>query len=363
MAEAPSASTRPHTSLTTTDAPEGGANILGDRRPRARGRHKGRRWLVQLGAYFATICALITINFLVPRMMPGNPVQALAAKGSTTFTFGQQGQVALERYYGLDRSLVSQFGHYLSQLAHGDLGWSIVTNAPVGDDLARRMPWTLLLIGTSLLLATALGLVAGVHSGWRRGRALDRGLLTVLLSVREFPTFLLGSLLLLLFAVKLGWLPISGAETAFSSLGPGGSILDIGRHLLLPALVLSVGLTAGSFLIMRAGMVNELGADYLLWGRAKGLRERRLKYNYAARNALLPVVSLTALQLGFVVTGDVLIERIFSYPGVGNLIFESINSRDYPAIQGAFLFVAVSVITVNALADVFYRRLDPRTSS
>jgi peptide/nickel transport system permease protein len=362
MAQAPSTTTTPPAPA-GVDAPGAGEDAAGAGRGRTGGRHDGRRWIVQLGAYLATIFALVTINFLVPRMMPGDPVQALAAKGSNNFTFGKQGQEALARYYGLDRPLVSQYGRYLSQLAHGDLGRSIVTNAPVGDDLSRRMPWTLLLIGTSLLLATALGLVAGVHSGWRRGRALDRGLLTVLLSVREFPTFLLGSLLLLLFAVKLGWVPVSGAETAFSNLGPAARAVDIGRHLVLPALVLSVGLTAGSFLIMRAGMVNELGADYLLWGRAKGLREHRLKYNYAARNALLPVVSLTALQMGFVVTGDVLIERIFSYPGVGNLIFESINSRDYPAIQGAFLFVAVSVISANGLADLLYRRLDPRTSA
>lgn len=357
--EAPSTTAQIDSAVTASDGQAGKS-----RTPSwEQGRRHGQRWLVQLGGYGATIFALVTINFLVPRMMPGNPVDALAAQGSTNFTFGKQGQVALARYYGLDRPLIAQYGRYLSQLAHGDLGHSIISNAPVGADLARRMPWTLLLIGTSLLLATAIGLVAGVQSGWHRGRSVDRSLLTVLLSVREFPTFLLGSLLLLFFAVKLGWLPVSGAETAFSSPGLGGRVVDIGRHLLLPAFVLSVGLTAGSFLIMRAGMVNELGADYLLWGRAKGLRQRRLKYNYAARNALLPVVSLTALQMGFVVTGDVLIERVFSYPGVGNLIFQSINSRDYPTIQGAFLFVAVSVITANALADLLYRRLDPRTSS
>ncbi len=271
--------------------------------------------------------------------------------------------MSLEKYYGIDRPLPQQFGNYLARLRHGDLGRTIATNTPVREELARRLPWTILLIGSSLLLATAIGLALGVHSGWRRGRRTDRALLVGLLAVREFPPFLLGSLLLFVLAVKLRWLPLFGAETPFSSSHSTVSrALDIGKHLVLPALVLTIGLTAGSFMIMRAGMVNELGADYLLLGRAKGLPERKLKYRYAARNALLPVVSLTALQLSFVVTGDALIERVFAYPGLGNLIFTSITARDYPAIQGAFLVVALSVVTFNALADMLYHHLDPRTS-
>ncbi|MEO7556500.1 MAG: ABC transporter permease, partial [Acidimicrobiales bacterium] len=299
----------------------------------------------------------------LPRLMPGDPIESLAAQSSSNFTFGEQSRLNFEKYYGLDKPLPQQFGHYLNQLAHGDLGRSIGTNQPVRNELLRRLPWTILLVGTSLVVATLLGLVAGVHSGWKRGRRADRFLLTALLAVREFPAFLLGTLLLFLFAVTLDWLPLFGAEThTLAHQGLGERVVDIGQHLLLPATVLTVGLMAGAFLLMRAGMVSELGADHLLLGRAKGLRERRLKYRYAARNALLPVVSLTALQLGFAVSGDVLIERVFSYPGLGSLIFESINSRDYPSMQGAFLLIAVSVITLNALADLLYRRLDPRTT-
>jgi peptide/nickel transport system permease protein len=306
---------------------------------------------------------LITLNFALPRLMPGDPIDALIAQSSTNFTFGEQSRAALERYYGVNKPMSQQYTHYLGRLARGDMGRSIATNAPVSDEIRRRLPWTLLLMGTSIVLATVVGVVAGVHAGWRRDRPLDRTLLAVLLAVREFPAFLLASILLFVFAVKLGWLPLFGAETAFSNAGIGGRVGDIAKHLLLPALVLTVGLTAGTYLVMRAGMVNELGADYLVLGRVKGLRERRLKYRYAARNALLPVLSLTALQIGFLVTGDVLIERVFAYPGLGNLIFESIGSRDYPTIQGAFLVVSVSVVTVNALADAFYRRLDPRAAS
>jgi len=328
-------------------------------------RRRGwRRRTRALASYLALVFVLVTLNFLLPRAMPGNPIDGLLAQGSVGFTLGEQNRAALEEYYGLDGSLGSQYGDYLSGLARGDLGRSIVSNAPVRKDIAGRLPWTALLVGSSILLSTIVGLIAGVHSGWRRDRPMDRVLMTGLLAVREFPTFLLGSLLLFVFAVKLDWLPLFGGQTPFSaSFGPAEKVLDIGRHLLLPLLVLTVGLTVGNYLIMRAGMVNELGSDYLLLGRAKGLRQRRLKYRYAARNALLPVVSVVALQLGFAVTGDVLVERVFSYPGLGGLLFDAIGSRDYPIIQGCFLFVSVSVVTLNALADMLYRRLDPRTTA
>ena len=327
-------------------------------------RRRRRRWAGAALSYAVTVFALITLNFLLPRAMPGDPIDALLAQGSSGFVFGEEARAELEEYYGLDRSLAAQYGHYLSGLARGDLGRSIVTNTPVWDEIARRLPWTLLLVGGAIFVSTLVGLVAGIHSGWRRDRPMDRVLMTVLLGFREFPTFLLGSLLLFLFAVKLDWLPLFGAETPFSdSFGPVERVIDVGRHLLLPLLVLSVGLTVGNYLIMRAGMVNEIGSDYLLLGRAKGLRERRLKYRYAARNALLPVVSLTALQIGFALTGDVLIERVFSYPGLGSLLFEAIAVRDYPTIQGAFLLISVGVVTINAVADALYQRLDPRTAS
>lgn len=328
------------------------------------GGGRRRRRINALAGYLLTIFVLLTLNFFIPRAMPGDPVSALAAQGSSHFTLGEQARTALRKYYGLDRSLPHQYGHYLTRLAHGDLGRSTVTLTPVSHELGRRLPWTLLLIGGAMALSIGIGVLTGVHSGWRRDRPADRTLLTSLLAVREFPPYLLASLLLYVLAVKVQWLPLFGAQSPSSdTFSLWAKAVDIGKHLLLPLLVLTVGLTAGNYLIMRAAMVSELGADYLLLGRAKGLRERRLKYRYAARNALLPVVSVTALQLGFVVTGDVLIERVFAYPGVGGLIFESINSRDYPVIQGAFLVVSVSVVTVNALADALNRRLDPRTVS
>lgn len=310
------------------------------------------------------VYVLVTVNFLLPRLMPGDPIAGLLGQGPTSFTFGEQTRLALRRYYHLDGSLAAQYGHYLWRLLHGDLGRSVATNASVWHEIAPRLSWTVLLIAASMAVSLLIGVAAGVQAGWRRDRPVDRALLTGLIAVWQFPPYLLGSILLFLLAVKLGWFPRYGGQTPFSgSFGFFHKLLDIGAHLALPVLVLTASLTAWNYLLMRAGMVSELGADYLLLGRAKGLRERRLKYRYAARNALLPLVSNVALDIGFAVAANVVIERVFSYPGLGNLLFNSIGQRDYPVIQGVFLFLSLGVVTVNAAVDVLYGRLDPRTTS
>jgi peptide/nickel transport system permease protein len=343
--------------------------VLGDAPPttgQGEGAPPGRRrrpWVGALASYLLMVIALLVLNFLLPRAMPGDPIDGLLATGSSGFTFGEDARAELEKYYGLDRPLPAQFVHYVSRLAHGDFGRSIVTNMPVREEITRRLPWTLLLVTGSVALATAIGLVAGVHSGWRRDRPMDRTLMAGLLAVREFPPYLLASLLLYVFAVKVKWFPLFGAEEPFADFNAVERVLNIAWHATLPILVLTAGLTAGTYLMMRAGMVRELGADYLQLGRAKGLRPRRLKYGYAARNALLPVVSLTAVEIGFAINVNVLVERVFSYPGLGRLLFDSIGARDYPTIQGAFLVVSLAIVTVNALADVLYRHLDPRTTA
>ena len=328
----------------------------GPRRPRR------RAWVRPLASYLVLVFALITLNFWLPRAMPGNPVDALIARGSQNFVY-QDTKAKLEEYYGLDKPLLSQYVDYLGGLVRGDLGHSVQTNQTVRHEVARRLPWTVLLISSSVLLAAAIGVLLGVQSGWRRDRPIDRALMTGLLVVREFPPMLLASLLVFVFAVKLDWFYISGTETEFASFSLLERVVDIGQHLFLPMVVLAAGLTVGFYLRMRAGMVSELGSDYLLLGRAKGLRPRRLKYRYAARNALLPVVSNGALEIGFAVTANVIVERVFSYEGLGELMFTSIANRDYPAMQGAFLAFSLGIVTVNALADVLTRRLDPRVTA
>jgi peptide/nickel transport system permease protein len=315
--------------------------------------------------YALTVFILITINFFLPRALPGDPITALLTSGTPSFVQNDELRAELEEYYGLDRPVLQQYVDYLGNLAQGDLGTSIRYNVPVAELVAERLPWTLLLFSTAMALAVIVGCIVGAHSGWRRGRPVDSGLLSVFLGLRSFPVFFLGSIALFVFAVKLDLVPLAGArELSAADTGPLERIGDIGYHLVLPAAVLASQFAGGHYLLMRAGMVGELGADYLRGGRAKGLRERRLKYRYAARNALLPVVTVTALQLsGALTTNAILIETVFAYPGMGRLVFDSIEFRDYPALQGCLLILSLFVVTANFLTDLLYRRLDPRTAS
>ena len=324
-------------------------------------RRRGRQLVV---SYVLTVFVLVTANFALPRALPGDPVDALLSGESPNYVHSEVIRAQLNEYYGLDLPVWEQYRKYLGDLATGELGTSIRYNVPVGQLVAERLPWTLLLLSTSITLAMAIGWVTGVNSAWRRGRLADRGLLTLFLGLHSFPIFFVGSLSLFAFGVKLGWVPLAGTRTYFATTGGAfEAVRDIAHHLVLPGLVLALQFATSQYLNMRASMVGELGSDYLRAGRAKGLREGRIKYRYAARNALLPVVSLAALQLGFAVTGDVLIEQIFGYPGLGGVLFGSIAARDYPMIQGVFLVVSLTVVTVNALADTLHRRLDPRIAS
>ena len=303
---------------------------------------------------------LVSLNFFIPRALPGKPIEALGDPQSQTFIGYAPTRAAVARYYGLDRPLLSEYWRYLANLAHGNLGTSIEYNEPVTTLLGDRAPWSLLLIGTSLALATAVGMLAGIHSGWRRGGRSDRRLVALFLTADNFPAFFLAFVVLDVFAVRLGWFPLSGAETPFTSYGPLRRVADVADHLVLPATVLLLQFVTYQYLVIRAAMVGELGSDHLLLGRAKGLPERTLKYGYAARNALLPAVTVLTLQLGFAVASAIFVETVFDYPGVGRLMFDAVGNRDYPTIQGCFLTLSLVVVTANLGAELLYRRLDPR---
>lgn len=325
-----------------------------------RTRRERRSWPAVVASYATAVLLLVTLNFLLPRAMPGDPVEAMLALGTSNPVESDTRQ-RLEAYYGLDRSLGSQYRSYLSDLVRGDLGLSIRHNLPVTDLLAARMPWTVLLVGSAMAVATLVGLVAGIHSGWRRGSAVDQGLLAGFLAASSIPPFFLGSVAVFFFSVKLGWFPLAGARTTFTTAGPLEQAIDIAHHLVLPASVLSLTFLLTLYLVMRSTMVGELGSDYLLLGRAKGLLERRLKYRYAARNALLPVVTELALLLGVAVPIAIFVEQVFAYPGLGRLLAESAFARDYPTMQGCFLLLSFLVVVLNLVADLLNARLDPRT--
>ena len=321
-----------------------------------------RRWWAPLAGYLATVFVLLTFNFAIPRLMPGDPIDALMAFGSPNFVYDDDTRAALAEYYDLDKPLLRQYVDYLAGLARGDLGVSIFNNSPVRSDLGGKIGWSFLLIGTGTALSILIAIPLGVHSGWKRGKRVDRGLLAFFLAYQNLPIFVLGSAAFLLLTVQLGLFPYGGGSDPFNEYTGLAKILDLGRHLALPAVMLGLDAATYQYLVMRSSMVGELGSDYLLGGRAKGLRERRLKYGYAGRNALLPVVSVIGLQFSLGVTSVIFIERIFSYPGVGNYMFQSVAIRDYPAMQGAFLILTLTVVTTNLLVDLLYRRLDPRTA-
>ena len=348
----------------TGDAPgtdPAGLPALDVRTGSARPHRRSRRALTL--SYLVTVFLLVSLNFLLPRALPGDPITALTSEGSPTYVQDDATRAELEAYYGLDRPLPDQYGQYLRDLAHGHLGVSIRYNVPVSDLVKERLPWTLLLVTSAMVIAVTVGWVAGVHSAWRRGLTVDRGLLVAFLGVHSFPVFFVGSLAVIGFSVKLGWFPLAGTRTPFSTgLTPWAWVLDVGRHLVLPAGVLALQFTASQYLTMRASMVAELGADHLVLGRAKGLRERRLKYRYGFRNAMLPVVTLSAVHVGFAMTESILVETVFAYQGLGRLLVEAVSYRDYPALTGCFLILSLVVVTLNFLADVLARRLDPRTA-
>jgi peptide/nickel transport system permease protein len=340
----------------------GGAEPDGDP-DRDEARAPKRRWRGALASYALVVFFLLTLNFALPRALPGKPIATLSDPAAATYVSEEETRAEVERYYGLDRGLLDQYGGYLGGLAQGDLGTSIHYNAPVTRVIGERIGWSLLLIGSALTLATALGMLGGVLSGWRRGRPLDRGLLGLFLAIDTFPVFFVASAAAYVLAVKLGWFPLSGARTPFAeSYGPLREVADVAHHLALPAAVLALQFLTYQFLVMRASMIAELGSDYLLLGRAKGLGDRVLKYRYAARNALLPAVTVAGLQVGFAITAAIFVESVFAYPGLGRLMFEAVADRDYPTMQGCFLVLTLLVVTANFLADLLYRRLDPRVA-
>jgi peptide/nickel transport system permease protein len=318
----------------------------------------GKHSLTTYGIAFFIILAL---NFFLPRMMPGNPLMAI---------YGDEALVAmtpalkahLVTRFALDQPLWQQFGAYIAALFRGDLGWSYFYNAPVLKVILGSLPWTLLIVGSSLVLATLLGVVLGIESGWRRGSKTDRTMLAGLMSLNGFPDFFLGLVLLIVFGVLLGIAPLSGALTPYSGLSGLALILDVLKHMALPVAALTIAHLAGGYLLTRNTMITVLKAPFMLTARAKGLSQNVIKYRHAGKNSMLPVLTMTGIWLGRVVTGALFVELVFAYPGVGQLTYQALLARDYPVIQGVFLMVAISVLVVNFAVDLLYPKLDPRVS-
>ncbi len=316
-----------------------------------------------IGLYAITLWAVVTLVFLLPRAIPGDPLQSLDDPDSGAFLEDAQTRERVAAYYGLDRPLLAQYGSYLSDLADGDLGWSISQKSPVSTLIGRRLPWTLLLVGTSLALAALLSFLAGVTAAWRRGSVVDKALIVTLSGTRAIPEYAIASILLVCFAVFIPLFPMAGGQRAFARYPSAwAAASDVLHHLVLPMAALTIGLAANKFLIVRNTVISTLGEDYMLLARAKGLPRRVLKYRHSGRNALLPFLTALGVQAGFAVNASLFVETVFAYPGIGSLVGSAVTARDYPLLQGAFLMLALVVIAANFLVDLAYRLLDPRVA-
>jgi peptide/nickel transport system permease protein len=321
------------------------------------------RFLLQrLAFYVFTAWAAVTINFFIPRMIPGDPVQSLIAKNQGMIS--AEAMQSLYTLFGLDKneSLISQYFDYWGQLFRGDLGISFTFfPSPVSELIGDSLPWTIILVGITTIVGFALGTGLGVVAGWKRGSWVD-GLLPVTTFLSSIPYFWLGLIALALLAGPGSFFPSSGGyDTGVVPGWDGGFIGSAIQHSLLPALTILISSMGSWILGMRNMMVTVASEDYVTVAHAKGLPERRVMVGYAARNALLPSVSGFALALGFIVGGTLLVEIVFSYPGVGYQLFQAVGSQDYPLMQGIFLIITLSVLVANLFADVAYLALDPRT--
>ncbi|MEV7133212.1 ABC transporter permease [Arthrobacter sp. NPDC093128] len=317
--------------------------------------------LRRLGFYLIAFWVSITLNFLLPRFMPGDPVSRMFARTQDRM---QPEQIdALRKLLGVDdRPIWEQYVGYLHNMVTGQMGVSISRfPTPVTEVIASQVGWTLLLGGTALVIAAVVGNLLGILAAWRRGGAIDSALPPFLIFIGSFPYFWLAMGALYLFGVTLGWFPI---RHAFSdTIEPSFSwefMSDVGMHLVLPALTIVLVSVGGWMLGMRNTMIATNAEDYITMAEAKGLRPGRIMFRYAARNAMLPSVTSFGMSLGFVVGGALLTEVVFAYPGVGYQLLNAVQGLDYPLMQGLFLTITAAVLLANFLVDILYVRLDPR---
>ncbi len=326
-----------------------------------------RDYLIRKTAWsLLTVVFVLILNFFLFRILPGDPTTAVAKDPRLT----AEARRALQARFGLDRPVFldlsggnpfdTQFFRYFGQLLKGDLGISYNFNRPVADLLAERLWNTVLLVMGGQLLAIVLGVGLGLIAAWKSKSAIDVGAIAFSLTAWSLPTFWLGILLLIVGSTYLG-LPTAGRETVgLASAGWWPRLVDVGKHLLLPTVTFTIVLLGEYMLIMRSSVLEILSQDFILTAKAKGMSHAQVLRHHALQNAMLPIVTLIALNLGFTVSGAIQVETVFSWPGLGSMIFEAVRRQDYPVLQGAFLLVAVCVILANLAADLIYGYLDPR---
>ena len=308
---------------------------------------------------FVTLLFVLCFNFFLFRVMPSDPVRLLTKLKGVKLS--PQAQAALIHDLGLDKSLPAQFVQYLGDTLHGDLGMSFLYQGQTVAQVFLHFLWpTLLLVGTATILMTVIGIYLGIRGGWNRGSGFDLGSMGTSLLFYSMPDFWLAMMLLILFSTALGWFPSGGYATPdFQGSGLGHAV-DVVNHMFLPALTLTIGYLGEYYLVMRSSLLDVVGEDYITTIRAKGVRENHVLWRHAVRNAMLPTISQIALGFGFVIGGAVTVELVFSYPGLGLLTIEALDSQDFMLLQGLFLFFSLAVLISNLIADLLYSWFDPR---
>jgi peptide/nickel transport system permease protein len=309
------------------------------------------------GQYLLVILLLAALNFMLPRLAPGDPIDFLLPPDVASGVSEEQRQAVLARF-GFDDPLPVQFQRYVVGLVQGDFLVSVRYGRPVTEVVADRLPWTVLLVVGAVALSTVIGTIAGFRSAWRRGSATDVGTLGVVMFLDALPPFFVGLLFILVFSVGLGLFPVFGALPSIPSTGVG-FLADVAVRATLPMATLTVAALGFIYLTARSAMVSELNEDYVMVAEAKGLSDRAIR-RHAQRNALLPVWTAAMLNVAVLFGATTVVETVFSYPGLGRLVYDAVLARDYPLLQGAFFVLALMVLLANLVADLVYPLLDPR---
>lgn len=320
------------------------------------------KYVVNRLFFFAiTLFFALTLNFVIPRFMPGDPAERILMRFGPNID--EQAIEAMRIALGLDKEkgLLRQYFEYLKNTFSGNFGISYLHYpVPVKQVLASSLPWTLGLVGTSTVISFILGTLLGVYAGWHRDRRAGSGILIFSLCLRSIAYFWLAMLFLYVFGYRLGWFPLSNAYSTKETLHGFRFVLSVIYHAVLPSMTLIVASLGNWILTMRNNMISVLAEDYITLAEAKGVGEGYIMLHYAARNAILPSITAFGISLGFVVSGALLTEIVYSYPGVGYQLYRAVLSQDFPLIQAIFFFVSLSVLLANLIMDFLYAFLDPR---
>lgn len=314
--------------------------------------------------YFIIFFLILTLNFFIPRLMPGDPFTFLSSEeGGVHQTYSQEEIERYKAYYGMDKPLYQQYVDYIQNLTRGNLGYSIYYNDSVISLVIKSAKWTLGITLSSLVISTIIGSILGSLSAWYRGSVFDKSLYPIMVLLSEIPSFLIAILLLFTLAARSSFFPLSGGITVFGEYDNFfAKLLDVLHHGLLPTLSLILSQLGGFYLLARNSMITVMSKDYMRTAVAKGLSSKKIVLRHGLRNSVLPIITRVFISLGTVLGGAILVENVFNYPGLGRLMREAVLVRDYALIQGIFLIVAFLILTMNLLADVFYKKIDPRVS-